>query len=141
MSDDAIDPVRVHLTSSDISLSPPPLQQRMRYTTQTRIVRLTLDDAVQLVADQDLNRVELWIQPLDFDIVLCHSNTQAKDSGNSPVASNATPNGAVIPKTNTQMNGPFKGQDAMWIACVNNASPYPNRVSVIITRCIPDGSY
>jgi len=78
----------------------------------------------------------MFIQPLDFDIVLCHSLAQAQGKGNVAAASTPNPDGTYIPKSNTMPYGPVRGTDEMFIASVNNAAPYPNRVALTITRCV-----
>jgi hypothetical protein len=127
-----MDPVLVHITGTDV---PPPVQYRERYSTETRTIVITAAEPVQKLVDQDYNRTEFWIQPLDFDATICHSKAQAQAAGNVPAATQSFPDGGYIPKTNPQLSGPFKGHDDMWIVSGGNASPYPNRVTVIITRC------
>lgn len=130
-----VEPVRVHVASTDVPFTSPG-QPRKRYATECRTIVITADDKVQKLVDLDENREEFWVQPIDFDIVICHSKAQAQDPGNTPIASNINVGGSLLPKTNLQMSGPFKGTDDLWMVSVNNVSPYPNRVSVMITRCV-----
>lgn len=127
-----MDPVIVHIASTDV---PSPPRYRTRHSTECRTVVITIDDPVQKLVDQDADRVEFWVQPLDFDVTICHSRAQAQGRGNAPAATQTNPDGSYIPKSNTGLTGPFKGNDDMWIVSGGNASPYPNRVSVTITRC------
>lgn len=135
MSNDEVEPVRVHVASTDIPFTPPG-QPRRRYVTECRTIVITADDKIPKLVDLNENREEFWVQPLDFDIVMCHSKAQAQDSGNVPAASNLNVGGCLLSKTNLHMFGPFKGTDDLWIASVNNVSPWPNRVSLVITHCV-----
>lgn len=129
---DIMDPVLVHITGTDV---PQPTQHRKRYATETRTIVLTATEPFQKLVDQDYDRDEFWVQPLDFDAVMCHSRAQAQGSGNVPAATQANPDGAYLAKTNLRLMGPFKGHDDMWIVSAGNAVPYPNRITLIITRC------
>lgn len=133
----SIEPLHVHahITGSDVPLYPPPAAgKRVRYTTLTRTVVITTDNKVPQLLPEDFSRCEWWVQPLDFDIVVCHSYTQAQASGNSPAATQSNPDGAYMPKSDTAYYGPFKGTDEMFVVSAGNASPWPNRVSLLMTR-------
>jgi hypothetical protein len=130
---DPIEPLKVHIASTDVHPTPTPVK-RCRYATECRTVVLTADNNPVRLLEQDINRVEFWLQPLDFDVVLCHSKAQVQGTGNTPSATQATPDGAYIPKTNLQAAGPFQGTDEMWVVSAGNANPLPNRVALIITR-------
>ena len=120
----ALEPIRVHLTGSDLALVQPE-PPRPRRGASLRTFVLTSADPVQQVLPQNTNRCEAWLQCVDATakaITLHESLADAQSGGNA---------GVTVPAANT---GPYPlaTTDAVWATAAADDLPVTISVSAII---------
>lgn len=95
-----VDPIKVHLESSSVSLTKPRDKVRTEYSTET----CQDGNTVQPVLSDNPDRVCAYIQVTGGDVYICNSEAHAKAS---------TPQGMILPSANTAP-WPIYGQNAVW---------------------------
>lgn len=82
-SDDKIDPIRVHLTGSDVPLNNQGDKNPCRRGLTTRSFNLTAADPVQQILPNNLNRITAYVRPEQNAITIAASQADALAGANS----------------------------------------------------------
>jgi len=122
MSD--IEPVHVHVASSDVPLGQAPAGQRERIVT---FYTLTFDSSrtVHQVLRPDPNRVIAYVQAGGANIVLARTKGDAQ--ANTADATYSQPNGTLLPYGNT-VPYPLATTSEVWAA----SAVYPAQLAVTV---------
>ena len=118
------EPVRVHITGSDVDTTAPRRTHGLIIVTRTIV--LTAANPVQDLASYDPAREYLLLQVFGNNAVLCSNNSQATDAANQ-ASGLPNPNGTLL---TTGQVIPVKAINRLWVA----AAAYPTQVSVIIAH-------
>lgn len=115
-------PARVHITGSDVPMTPAASSRpRIRLTPFTLV--LTTQFPVRALLPLSGARDYAIIQALDNPIVICDSEGQAQSPGNAATGLTSA-DGAVIP---TGVVVPVRNANPLWVT----AATFPSRVSVL----------
>ena len=124
MTEPTVEPVKVHISGSDLPLArPEPKKYRRGVSLRTFV--LTTADPIQQILPQNANRCEAWVQNVDTTaktFTLYTSLGDAKAAGNG---------GVTVPKTNTAAY-PMCTTDAVWATAATVDLPVTVSVSAII---------
>lgn len=114
---ECVEPVRVHLSGSDIPLIDHPDPNPRRRGLSVRSFILTTNDPVQQILPLNVRRCQAWVQPATNPITIATSKANALAGGTAV---------GTIPATNT---GPFPlhTTDEVWAT----AASLPTTVTVI----------
>jgi len=120
----AVEPMKVHLSGSDLPLITPE-RKRCRRGTSLRTFVLTANDPVQQILPQNTNRIEAYIQCVDDPAVafsIHDSLADAQAGGNA---------GVTVPAANT---GPYPlhTNDAVWATAAGPDLPVTVSISAVI---------
>lgn len=124
MTDHDPGPVLVHLTGSDVPLTP---QQKSRAARRSLLFTLTFSALTPFrqVCGPDPCRVRLLVQAGGADVVLCKSQGEAQANTGDPAY--AAPTGMLLPFGNAGP-WPLDTTDELWAA----AAVYPAQLAVTI---------
>ncbi|MBO2459370.1 hypothetical protein [Actinomadura violacea] len=76
-----IEPLKVHLTGSDVPLTDPAINPRRRGVSLRSFV-LTANDPVQQILPNNINRIHAWIRPEQNPVSIGASQADAQANGN-----------------------------------------------------------
>ncbi|GAA0286835.1 hypothetical protein GCM10009527_097930 [Actinomadura nitritigenes] len=77
-----IEPLKVHLTGSDIPMTAPDINPRRRGVSMRSFI-LTATDPVQQILPNNINRIHAWIRPEQKPVWLAGSMADAATGGNA----------------------------------------------------------
>jgi hypothetical protein len=89
-----LEPVRVHIASSDVPMRSHEPAGRIRRGLAGRSFTLTTTDPVQQILPLNINRCEGWVLPLTNDVTLYTSKADAQGGGNGGIT---VPAGGKVP--------------------------------------------